>query len=197
MNNTFELTAGELTSIRYVAWKSASKWSLVEVDDLESELILWAYENRAAIIRYRSDSEGPAKLLVALRRRANQACVKEQAERSGMPLDYNMKYSIQQIENALVAMFNTSNTHGSRVHPSSGMMIDRYDPFIDEAKTAVLDTRRAFDDLEPDLQKLLIMKYEKQYTFRDIAVLEGISAPGVRKRIRKALRKMQGFLGSN
>lgn len=189
------ITASELTTARSVARRQASKWSLVEAEDLEQSLILWLYENRNAVERYRVDPEGPAKLLVALRRKANSICVKDQAERSGTPLDFNAKYSMQQIEKSLEAMFNLPRlTQSVRVHPSTGEMLSSQEPFIDDAKAMVLDVSSAFRKLEDEGQQILAMKYLKGFTYRDIALLLGISAPGSRKRVRKYLRKIQQIL---
>ena len=188
------ITEAELSTARAVARRAASKWSLVEKEDLESSLVLWLFENIKTVERYQKDSEGPAKLLVALRRRANQLCVKDQAERSGTPLDFNAKYSTQQIERALIGMFNMPSNSGARVHPSTGQLLDAHEPFVDDAKAMMIDVRSAFLKLEEDSQRLLMMKYQHTYTFRDIALVEGISAPGVRKRIRKLIRKMQQIL---
>ena len=188
------ITEAELSTARAVARRAASKWSLVEKEDLESSLVLWLFENIKTVERYQRDSEGPAKLLVALRRRANQLCVKDQAERSGTPLDFNAKYSTQQIERALIGMFNMPSNSGARVHPSTGQLLDAHEPFVDDAKAMMIDVRSAFLKLEEDSQRLLMMKYQHTYTFRDIALVEGISAPGVRKRIRKLIRKMQQIL---
>jgi hypothetical protein len=180
------ITEAELSTAKAVARKAASKWSLVESDDLESSLVLWLFENKATVLRYQDDPDGPIKLLVALRRRANQLCVKDQAERSGTPLDFNARYSTSQIERSLIAMFNMPSVSGARVHPSTGQPIDKFEPFVEDAK--------AFIRLEDDSQRLLMMKYQHNYTFRDIALVEGISAPGVRKRIRKFIRLMQQTL---
>jgi DNA-directed RNA polymerase specialized sigma24 family protein len=188
------ISESELSTARAVARRAASKWSLVESEDLESSLVLWLFENTKTVQRYQEDPDGPVKLLVALRRRANQLCVKDQAERSGTPLDFNARYSTSQIEKSLVAMFNMPSTSGSRVHPSTGQLLDPIEPFIEDAKAMVLDVRSAFIQLEDDSQRLLMMKYQHNYTFRDIALVEGISAPGVRKRIRKFIRRMQQTL---
>jgi|TARA_R110000782_G_scaffold63220_2_gene129698 DNA-directed RNA polymerase specialized sigma24 family protein len=188
------ITEAELSTAKAVARKAASKWSLVESDDLESSLVLWLFENKATVLRYQDDPDGPIKLLVALRRRANQLCVKDQAERSGTPLDFNARYSTSQIERSLIAMFNMPSVSGARVHPSTGQPIDKFEPFVEDAKAMILDVRSAFIRLEDDSQRLLMMKYQHNYTFRDIALVEGISAPGVRKRIRKFIRLMQQTL---
>ena len=109
-------------------------------------------------------------------------------------MDFNAKYSTQQIERALIGMFNMPSNSGARVHPSTGQLLDAHEPFVDDAKAMMIDVRSAFLKLEEDSQRLLMMKYQHTYTFRDIALVEGISAPGVRKRIRKLIRKMQQIL---
>lgn len=185
----------ELTTAKSVARRAASKWSLVEAEDLEQSLILWLFENQATVERYQNDPEGPAKLLLAMRRKANQLCVKDQAERSGIPLDYYSKYSIGQIEKSLEAIFNKpSNPGATRVHPSTGEMLDSNEPFVEDKKAMMLDVETAFQSLDDDAQVILAMKYMKGFTYRDIALLLGISAPGARKRVRKHLRRIQSSL---
>jgi RNA polymerase sigma factor (sigma-70 family) len=193
MENT--ITPSELITAKSIARRAASKWSLVEAEDLEQSLILWLYENRTTVQRYREDPEGPAKLFVALRRKANSLCVKDQAERSGTPLDFNAKYSLAQIERTIEAIFNLPSTRQAvRVHPATGEMLDEYQPFIDEAQAMMLDVHVAFTSLDDEAQAILAMKYLKGFTYRDIALLLGISAPGARKRIRKHLRKIQSLV---
>jgi len=185
---------GEINVARNLARRLSSKWSLVDFQDLESLLVLWLYENQDTVIRYRSEVDGTLKLITALRRKANSFCTAEQQERSGTPLDYYSRYSIQQIERSLVAMFNSSFSQGLKVDPNTGAPIYHWDPSLDDAKTAVLDVKLAFQKLDVDMQKVLIWKYEQEYTFRDIAMLDGVSAPGARKRVRKALRQIQMIL---
>lgn len=191
------ITDNELSTARAVARKAASKWSLVEAEDLESALVLWLFENHKTVARYQADPDGPAKLLVALRRKATQLCAKEQAERSGTPLDFNAKYSIAQIERALTAMFNMPSQSGMRVHPSTGQMLDINEPFVEDAKAMISDVRKAFQNLADEEQRLLMLKYKMNYTYRDIALVDGISPPGVRKRVRRFIRKMQTELNGD
>lgn len=188
------ITETELSTARSVARKAASKWSLVEAEDLESALVLWLFENQKTVARYQSDPEGPIKLLVALRRRATQICAKEQSERSGTPLDFNARYSLQQIERALITMFNAPSSSGNRVHPSTGQMLDTHDSFVEDVRALVMDVGKAFQELEDNEQRLLLLKYKMNYTYRDMALVDGISAPGARKRVRRYIRKIQRML---
>lgn len=176
---------------RNIARRSAGKWSLVDAEDLESELILWLYENIETVIRYRNELDGQMKLITALRRKAHGFCMAEQQERSGSPLDSGSKYSTQQIERALVAMFNSTGSNTRRVHPQTGELLDSYDPVLDDARTMVLDVKLAFGNLSVEHQKILIWKFEQEFTYRDIAMLEKISAPGARKRVKKAVKLIQ------
>lgn len=185
---------GEINIARNLARRLASKWSLVDREDLEASLVLWLYENASTVSRYRSDQDGQIKLITAIRRHGNAYCTAEQQERSGTPLDYYSQYSIQQIERSLVAMFNSSFNKGLKVDPNTGAPLDQWDPSLDDARTAVLDIKLAFQKLDSEMQKVLIWKYEQEFTFRDIAMLEGLSAPGARKRVRKALRQIQMIL---
>ena len=178
-----------------ISKSAAAKWSLVEYQDLSQTLILWLYEHREIVDRYRTEQLGRAKLITALKRHAIQYCVKEQLERSGIPLDAGYKYSMPQIERGLSAMFNFSPLGISiTAHPS----LERnfvFDPKIEDARAIILDVKSAYDELlTPDEQEIIAHKYEKEYTYRDIGILERMSATGARKKIRRILRKIQVFL---
>jgi DNA-directed RNA polymerase specialized sigma24 family protein len=182
---------GELNIARNIARRSAGKWSLVDPEDLESELILWLFENLNVVFRYRTEPDGQMKLITALRRKAHGFCMAEQQERSGSTLDAGSRYSMQQIERSLVAMFNSTGSNTRRVHPQTGELLDSYDPVLDDARTMVLDVKIAFSNLPVEYQKILIWKFEQEFTYRDIAMLEKISAPGARKRVKKAVKLLQ------
>lgn len=191
---TFSLTNGEFSTIKAVARSVARKWSLVELEDLESELVLWGYENAKSVERYRHLEDGPTLFLVSVRRRATQYAATEQAVRSGEALDSNSKYSMEQIERAIVSMYNVISTQAVVVNPATGAAVEPVDPLSDEVRTTVLDVARAFSKLDKDLRDVVELKYKDEATFRDIGLLLKISAPGARKRLRKALRKIQSSL---
>jgi DNA-directed RNA polymerase specialized sigma24 family protein len=190
-----EIHDKEIDIASNIAKSASAKWSLVEYQDLAQTLILWLFEHRDAVVRYRTEQLGQAKLITALKRHATQYCVKEQLERSGIPLDSSYKYSMQQIERGLSAMFNFSPLGISiTAHPSLEPNFV-FDPRIDDARAVILDCKSAFDELLNDEERVIIAhKYEKEYTYRDIGILERMSATGARKKIRRILRKIQVFL---
>ena len=198
MNENLQpVTQAETNVARNLAKRMAGKWSLVDAEDLESVLLLWLYENSATVAKYRQEADGTVKLITALRRKAQAYCTAEQQERSGTPLDFNAKYSLQQIERSLVAMFNLNTQNGIRVNPLTDQPVDVWDPTLDDARAVVLDVKLAFQKLDPNSQGILIWKYEAEYTYRDIALFLGMSAPGARKKVRKILREIQIVLDGN
>lgn len=198
MNENLQpVTQAEANVARNLARRMAGKWSLVDVEDLESVLLLWLYENASTVAKYRQEPDGTVKLITALRRKAQAYCTAEQQERSGTPLDFNAKYSLQQIERSLVAMFNLNTQNGIRVNPLTDQPVDVWDPSLDDARAAVLDVKLAFQKLDANSQGILIWKYEAENTYRDIAMFLGMSAPGARKKVRKILREIQIILDGN
>ncbi len=194
MNNLKLVTEVETNIARNLARRLAGKWSLVDVEDLESVLLLWLYENSAIVAKYREQTDGTIKLVTALNRKAHSFCVAEQQERSGYVLDYNSRYSLTQIERSLVAMFNLTGSSAIKVNPVTGEPVDAYDSSLDDARAAVLDVKLAFEKLDSESQMILIWKFEQEFTYRDLALLLGMSAPGARKKLRKVLRELQAIL---
>lgn len=195
MNTNLQLvTQAETNLAKNLARRVAGKWSLVEMEDLESVLLLWLYENAQIVARYRNDPDGTLKLITALKRKAVQYCTSEQQERSGALLDSGSRYSLSQIERALTAMFATGSVGGVRVDPRTGQPVESWDPSLDDARTMVLDVKLAYLKLDAESQIPLVWKYEQECTYRDLALFLGMSAPGARKRLRKILREIQMML---
>ncbi len=192
--NLKPITEAETNIARNLARRLAGKWSLVDVEDLESVLLLWLYANHAVVEKYRGQVDGTIKLVTALNRKAHSFCVAEQQERSGYVLDYNSRYSLTQIERSLVAMFNLTGSSAIKVNPVTGEPVDAYDSSLDDARAAVLDVKLAFEKLDSESQMILIWKFEQEFTYRDLALLLGMSAPGARKKLRKVLRELQAIL---
>jgi DNA-directed RNA polymerase specialized sigma24 family protein len=195
MNDNLQLvTQAETNVAKNLARRMAGKWALVEMEDLESVLILWLYENAHVVSRYRQEPDGTLKLITALKRKAVQFCTSEQQERSGAALDSGSRYSLQQIERALTAMFASTVSQGVKVDPRTGQAVESWDPSLDDARTMVLDVKLAYLKLDPESQMPLVWKYEQECTYRDLALFMGMSAPGARKKVRKILREIQVML---
>ena len=191
----YRISMEDVDLAKRVARRVAQRWSLVELDDLTSELTVWLYENNEVVSRYRKEPEGEGKLFVALRRFATKYCAAEQATRQGAPLDYSAKYSIQGIERALKVLFDEFPTSfGSIVHPHTGHALEQWDPEIETARAVLMDTRAAFERLVDAEQVLVIARFQLDMTYRELAEMDGSTPTGVRKKLRRALRHMQQFM---
>lgn len=189
--NKIEITQREIALAGRVASRVAEKWSLAETEDLQSELILWLYDNASTVARYRFEEKGEGKLYVALRRTAGRIAAMEQVARSGSYLDADAKYSITQIENALTAMFDNVDVGAIRVNPVTHEPIQTWDPRIEEAKLIVLEVRSAWELLDDLSQLMVAWRYMNELTYREIADLSGMSPTGARKKLKHILRKIQ------
>lgn len=191
----YSISFEDIDLAKRVARRMAQRWSLVELDDLTSELTVWLYENKDVVERYRKDEQGEGKLFVALRRFASKYCATEQATRQGAPLDFAAKYSIQSIERALKVLFDEYPTSfGSVVHPSTGHLLSDWNPEVETARAVLMDTRSAFERLIEQEQVLCIARFQFDMTYRELAEMDGSTPTGVRKKLRRVLRHMQQFM---
>lgn len=174
-----------------IAKSVSSKWRLVDAEDLESELLLWLFENMHYVDRYRDDPDGKPKLIASLSRYANQYCVKEQTARSGAPVDFDSRYTIEQIRRAMPLLFEEliPETHVYE-HPVSGQPIGQR--FSDGTAMAILlDLKQALASIPADARHILTMQYRDGFTYAQIAQLEGISRRTAIRHGNRALQLMR------
>lgn len=189
------ITEAELKLARRVAKRVGSRWSAVELEDLESELIVWLFENEKIVDRYRGEDGGEGKLFVALRRRAVKLSAREQSVRSGLPLDAGSRYSIQQIERGLPFIFEETPQTVLAENPVTGSVVGSASPESSTVALAILlDLRGAVEQLSEELREVVVLRFRDGMTYHDIAGLVGLTDNGARKRVRRALRSAQQFL---
>ena len=179
----------ELTLARKVAYRVASKWSMVDVEDLASELILWLFEHEETVERFRLEEFGEPKLFVALRRTASKYCVKEQESRTGSPLFDDDPYTVGQVERALPFIFEEipqTVVHDFAVglHPGSHGM----------ALAIITDLRGAFQDMPEQVRETLTLRFRDGLTFTDMGRLTGISGEAAKKRVTRGVRRLRDRL---
>ena len=183
------LTDKDLTLARKVAYRVGSKWSLVEIDDLTSELTLWMVEHADTVARYRDEEHGEAKLFVALRRLATKYSVREQTVRSGGPLMDDDPYTVEQVERALPYLFEETPQTTVHEHPGA-----RWDGSHGLALTIMTDMRGAFADLPPQVQETLTLRFRDGLSFADMATLTGITKRAAKHRVDRAVRRLRDHL---
>jgi len=98
------ITEKEMKLAEKVAWRIGSKWSSVEIDDLQQHLYLWLVQNTRALERWRNDMTD-GKLYVSLRREAAKYCAREQAAHIGQPITHDNFYTVEMVSRALPFIF--------------------------------------------------------------------------------------------
>lgn len=185
----------EIELARKIAGWTGHKWSLVEVEDLKSELTLWLFENEATLDRYREEEDGFIKLNSALRKYALKYCAKEQSARSGAPLDHDAQYSIAQIKRALPFVFESLNVETyAHEHPQSGEPIGVPVYGYGLASAVLLDMKISFDSMPKEVKEILTLQYRDGLSYREISELTGVSRRTAIRQGQRAVTKLRDRL---
>lgn len=185
----------EVALARRIARKIGSRWSAVEIEDLEQDLVLWLFENADHVERYRTEEGGESKLYVALKRKASKLAAREQTIRSGAPLDVNSTYSIQQLERAMPFVFEDIPQSVAFENPVTGeSSTSGFSGDYGVALAVMTDIRGAFQDLPSEMKLVLQLRFRDGMTYQEIGDLSAMTLNGAKKRVRRALARMQEIL---
>ena len=166
-----------------VAQSVAAKWSLVEVDDVEAELLLWLVENEHHVRSYR-DGNMTGKLVLALKRHAIAYCVKEQTIRQGGALMETSDYSAEQVERVLPFVYlETPQTVVNEFEKHHG------DHSLSLAIMA--DVKSALIALPEDMKETLTQRFYLGLTFQEMGDIAGITKRAAKKRVDRAILELR------
>lgn len=182
------LTLDEIRIIRAIARYFASKWRRVELDDLTSELTLWAYQHYKTVDEWRKDSKGEGKLYVTLKREAAKYCAKETQKHSIRPIESDNYYTKDQLVRIIPYIWESVPETGTDVKLPQDTNL---------AITILADVRGAFYSLNKAEQSLLEIRYRLELSQLEIGELLGLSDRGAEKRIQRALQRLQDNLGGD
>tara|TARA_R110000868_G_scaffold273945_1_gene533203 strand:+ start:252 stop:818 length:567 start_codon:yes stop_codon:yes gene_type:complete len=182
------LTLDEIRIIRSIARYFSSKWRLIELDDLTSELTLWAYSHYKIVDEWRSDPRGEGKLYVTLKREAAKHCARETQKKSIRPIDAENYYTIDQLTKILPYLWEIAPESDSNA---------RLPQDTNLAITIMADVRGAFYSLNKEDQSLLEIRYRLELSQGEIGELLDLSDRGAEKRIQRALRRLHDNLGGD
>lgn len=166
-----------------VALMVASKWSLVDVQDVEAELFLWLVENEHHVDAYRVNDD-VGKLVVALKRHAIAFCVKEQTIRQGGALMETSDYSAEQVERVLPFVYlDTPQTIVNEFEKHHG------DHSLSLAIMA--DVKSALIALPEDMKETLTQRFYLKLTFQEMGDIAGITKRAAKKRVDRAILELR------
>lgn len=172
-----------------VAWRVGSRWSAVEVDDLQSHLYLWLCENLRNLERWRTEPGDNGKLYVSLRREAAKYCAKEQAARVGRPIATDNFYTPALVERALPFIFEDTPQTSVAENPVTGRP-DHAGTDYDVALTILTDIRQTYYGLNPEIQTVLAWRFRDGLTLEEIGELKGITKDGGAKAVNRAIQRL-------
>jgi DNA-directed RNA polymerase specialized sigma24 family protein len=190
---TIQLEAEELRLAERVAGRIASKWALVEQDDLTSHLYMWLVQNINAVQRWRTEEAGTGKLYVSLRREAAKYSAREQAARVGRPIQVGNFYTPELLDRALPFIFEDVPQTSVMENPVSGEPA-RVGNEFDQAVTIIADIRGHFYGLNRELKQVLEWRYRDGLTFEEIGELRGITKDGAKKQVERAVSRLADAL---
>lgn len=193
---TFELSPAEYEAAKHTAWRIGSKWSAVEVDDLQQHLLLWCLKHTHHLEKWRGESRGKGALYVSLKREALKFCTRETAARNGQPVERNHFYNVEMLERALPFIFEAWPETTVRQNPHTGQALDR--PVNTGNAMAILaDISGAFHGLPADLKEIIEYRFRDGLTYEEIAELRNVTKEGARAMIARALKRLSLALGTD
>lgn len=190
------VTEAEMKLAEKVAWRIGSKWSAVEIDDLQQHLFLWLVQNTKALERWRTEPGNNGKLYVSLRREAAKYCAREQAARIGQPLVTDNFYTTDLVTRALPFIFEDTPQTVVAENPVTGKPNDHSTDY-NLAVTILTDIRQMFYGLNPEVKQVLGWRFCDGLTFEEIGELKGITKDGGKKAVDRGVQRLVDALAGN
>jgi RNA polymerase sigma factor (sigma-70 family) len=154
----------------------ASRWKLVERDDLVSHLYLWCAERDAnQLQRWREEGSLEPKLYKSLKREAAHFCEKETTVKVGRDLHANNSYTLEIIKNTLPFIFATPDVE---------------DPINSKALVIIADVESALYGCSNEDVEIITLRYREEYTHEEIAKHYRISVDSASQRLHRALERV-------
>lgn len=184
-----EFTDREVELAKTIAYKMASKWSLMDKEELHARLNYWLVMKYNTVVRYRSEEGGEGKLYVALNREAAKQSQHETEILTGEPMHMKenqitkYSYEYQTIFNALSHLWTWRDAI-LEDKESDGKLAD-----------IMLDIEKAYAKLNPSEQILLEYKFKDDKTYNEIALELNISKQGARMKIVRLVDHIKKLIG--
>ena len=183
MNNKVNILPEELNLASTVAKSFASKWKLIDVNDLESHLFLWLVENENKLIKWRNET-GDGKLYVSLRREAGKYCSKETKHIANIDdLDNTNFYNLDMVYRALPFLFEYNINQAEMKNEPTGL-----------GHSIITDIVNVYHGLPKETKQLLMLRYRDGLTFQQISEAYDITNTAAEKRVERAVHKLYDSL---
>lgn len=174
-----------------------------DVADVRQELVAWCLRKEQRVREWLDPAQdthgrkvGIKMLAKAMNREADKYCRSRKAKICGYDVADEFFYSSWMLEELIPRIMDRDDWLPPATTTNPYVSNGGSDPATGNNYLAmILDTRAAFEKLEPSDQMILTMKYVESRTLSDIALALGISDSSVSRRIHSALRRMVQHLG--
>jgi DNA-directed RNA polymerase specialized sigma24 family protein len=170
--------------------------NLVSVDDIYQHLSLWALEHWHKIEEWNTDDSMPYKLRKTFNNEAQKLVAKERAIKSRSPMSDSFYYTPEVLHELLRDVW-THEGWDSASDMSSEFVSKSSKPAEGNNRLALLsDVKQGLSALSDADQELLRNRYhDGGMEFEDLSVLYEASEEAMRKRVKRAIIKLQDRLG--
>jgi len=201
-NNVLDDTLQEITEIAATVAKQIHPRYAVyfESADLRQELLLWALKRPDKInewigpdVETKDRKAGIRQLAKSMQREADKYCRHAKAKALGYETRDEYFYNQGILEELIANLDEVDHQIGGMQARVSG---GGSDPATgNNFATSIADVRNAMDQLEPQDQLMLEMRYAQDYTYSQIANILGLSDTTTHRRVEAAMKRMIRFLG--
>jgi RNA polymerase sigma factor (sigma-70 family) len=169
---------------------------LVSVDDIYQHLSLWALEHWHKIEEWNTDDSMPYKLRKTFNNEAQKLVAKERAIKSRSPMSDSFYYTPEVLHELLRDVW-THEGWDSASDMSSEFVSKSSKPAEGNNRLALLsDVKQGLSALSDADQELLRNRYfDGGMEFEDLSALYEASEEAMRKRVKRAIIKLQDRLG--
>ena len=170
-----------------------------DVEDLRQDLMVWILKREDKVQEWlitedeEEHNKGVRMLARALQRQADKYCRSKKAQSLGYQLEDEAFYSPLSLSELLPYVWSdvVETRDGTKPRVSGGGNPAEGGTYVIQ----LIDVRRALSKLNEMDRDMLQLKFENDYTFKELSELLGISDTSAHRRVEGALRRLNKQLG--
>lgn len=183
----------EITTASKVAHRVARSWERIEVEDLNSHLLLWLYTHGERV--QKGDPHTYAgRLWSELKREAIRFCAKETAQNIGQPINKNRVYTINRVRRILPFMFESPPQNNATIDPQTGQVVSVTSYSV--AHELLIDVYEAYKRLSPGQREVIRLKFRDGLSWSEIAEVLSNTPGAIRMQVDRAIKTLVSELGA-
>lgn len=182
--------------VAQVATELKRQYPMVDRDDISQELWVWLASNPEKIEEWGEGKQAERKVATSLRRAGRGYCIREKSALTGYELEDLYFYSTGQLRELLPVVMDRALWTDASPGVDAGHITGGGDPAHGNTRLAMLcDVRSSLEAVSEADKELLFTIFGLQVP-EEIHALEcGVTEETLRKRVQRALQRLQRALG--